>query len=39
MEEIEVTDGVTSLVFRKNKEVPDDGVINIVGEELPLQAI
>jgi hypothetical protein len=40
MEEVGLTDGVTSLVFRKNKEVPDDGVINInVVEEQPLQAI
>ena len=39
MEEVGATDGVTSLVFRKSKEVPDDGVINIVVQELPLPAI
>jgi predicted enzyme involved in methoxymalonyl-ACP biosynthesis len=30
MEEIEIRDGVSSLVFRKDKRVPDDGVINVV---------
>lgn len=30
MEEVGVSDGVTSLVFCKDKEVPDDGVIRIV---------
>jgi FkbH-like protein len=40
MEEVGLTDGVTSLVFPKNKEVPEDGVITInVVEERPLQAV
>ena len=30
MEELETVDGVTSLVFRNEKEVPDDAVISIV---------
>jgi len=38
MEEVEVSAGVTSLVFRRNKEVPDDGVIKIVASEVPLSA-
>lgn len=33
MEQVEVSDGVISLVFRRNKEIPDDGVIQIVAEE------
>ena len=36
MEEVEVVDGVTSLIFRRNKEVPDDAVIRIVAQEAPL---
>jgi len=39
MEEVGVSDGVTSLVFRKDKEVPDDGVIRIVVQEDPVPAI
>jgi len=39
MEEVEVLDGVTSLVFRRNKEVPDDEVIKIVASEVPLPAV
>lgn len=29
MEELETIDGVTSLIFRKDKEIPDDRVVNI----------
>jgi FkbH-like protein len=39
LEEIGVADGVTSLVFHRNKEVPDDGVIQIVVQEEPVAAI
>jgi FkbH-like protein len=39
MEEVEVLDGVTSLIFRRNKEVPDDAVIRIVAQEAPLPVI
>ena len=39
MEEIEESDGVTSLVFRRNKEVPDDRVIKIVVQGSPLPAL
>jgi FkbH-like protein len=38
MEEIEVRDGVTSLVFRRSKDVPDDGVVKVVLQEASLQA-
>jgi FkbH-like protein len=30
MEEVETVDGVTLMVFRGNKEIPDDGVITVV---------
>lgn len=33
MEEVETRDGVSSLVFRRGREVPDDGVIEIVAQE------
>ncbi len=33
MEEIEVNEGVSSLVFRKGREVPDDGVIEVIVQE------
>jgi FkbH-like protein len=36
MEEVGVSAGVTSLVFRKNREIPDDGVITIIAAEVPL---
>jgi FkbH-like protein len=36
MDEVEVSAGVTSLVFRKNKELRDDGVITIIAEAIPL---
>jgi FkbH-like protein len=39
MEEVGVSDGVTSLVFRKNKEIADDEVIRIVVREDPVPAI
>ncbi len=38
MEEVEVSSGITSLIFRRNKEVPNDGVIKIVASEVPLQS-
>jgi FkbH-like protein len=33
MEEMETKDGVLSLVFRKDREVPDDAVISVVVQE------
>ncbi len=39
VEEIEVSGGVTSLVFRRNKNLPDDGVIQIVVQEDPVAAV
>jgi hypothetical protein len=39
MEEIAVSDGVTSLIFPKNKEVAEDGVIRIVFQEEAVPAI
>lgn len=39
MEEVSVADGVTSLVFPKNKQVPNDGVIEIVAQETVAQKI
>ncbi len=39
MEEIETVDGVTSLLFRKDKEVPEDGVIRIVEQEDAVPAV
>jgi FkbH-like protein len=33
MEEVEMHDGVSSLLFRRDKEVPEDGVIRIVAQE------
>jgi FkbH-like protein len=39
MEEVAVTDGLTSLAFRKNQTVPDDRVIRIVLQEDPVVAI
>ena len=39
MEELGVSNGVTSLVFRRTSEIPDDGVIKIDGLEEPLPAI
>jgi FkbH-like protein len=38
LEEIGAADGVTSLVFDRSKDVPDDGVIGIVAQEASLQA-
>ena len=32
-EEVDISDGVTSLVFRKDQEVPDDGIIKIVVQK------
>jgi FkbH-like protein len=39
MEEVDTSDGVTSLVFRKNRGIPDDGVIQIVVQEDPVAAV
>jgi FkbH-like protein len=39
MEEIEVSGGVTSLVFRRDKAVLDDGVIKIVVSEAQLPVV
>ncbi len=39
MQEIGTSDGVTRLMFPKNKEVPDDGVIRIVFQEEAVPAI
>lgn len=33
MQEVAVRDGVTTLVFSKDKEVPDDGIVRIVVQE------
>jgi len=33
MEEVGASDGFTSLVFRKNRDIPDDGVIHIMAQE------
>ncbi len=33
MEETETRDGVTSLVFRSGRDVPEDGVIEVVVQE------
>ena len=33
MEEVETRDGVTSLVFRSGRDVPEDGVIEVVVQE------
>jgi FkbH-like protein len=38
MEEVEVSAGIRSLIFPRNKEVPDDRVIKIVASEVPLQS-
>jgi FkbH-like protein len=39
MEEVEARDGVSSLLFRRGKEVPNDGVIRIVVEEAASRVI
>ena len=39
MEDLGISDGVTSLVFRRNKEVPDDGIIKVIVQEDALPAI
>jgi len=39
MEEIGIVESVTSLVFRKDKEVPEDGVIRIVEQEDAVPAV
>lgn len=39
MEEVQVSGGVTSLVFRSDREVPNDGVIVVVEEEALMGAV
>jgi FkbH-like protein len=39
MEELETVDGVTSLVFRKEKQVPDDGVVTILEDGVLLEVV
>jgi FkbH-like protein len=39
MAEVEVSNGVTSLVFRKNDTIKNDGVIRVLAESEPLPAI
>jgi FkbH-like protein len=39
MEEVEESDGVRSLVFRRNKELTDDGIIRVVAQETSLHSI
>jgi FkbH-like protein len=34
MEDVGTSEGVTSLVFRRNKEVPDDGIITVVAQDV-----
>jgi predicted enzyme involved in methoxymalonyl-ACP biosynthesis len=38
MEEVETRDGVSSLRFRKDRELPDDGVIDVVVQDAVLAA-
>jgi FkbH-like protein len=38
MKETEIKDGVTHLVFSRNQEVPDDGIINITTQETAVSA-
>jgi FkbH-like protein len=39
MEEIETVDGITSLVFRRDREIPDDGDIEILGDSVLVAAV
>ena len=39
MEEVDASDGVTSLVFRKNRDIPEDRVIHIVVQDDPVAAV
>jgi hypothetical protein len=39
LEEVEVSNEVTSLVFRKERTINDDGVIRVLAESEPLPAI
>jgi predicted enzyme involved in methoxymalonyl-ACP biosynthesis len=39
MEEVEESDGVKSLVFRRNKQLTDDGIIKVVAQETSLHSI
>jgi FkbH-like protein len=39
MQEIEVSDGVTSLVFPHDKEVPDDRIIKIIAQENSISVV
>jgi FkbH-like protein len=36
MQEVDVRDGVTELVFSKDRKVPDDGIVRIIGPEIHL---
>jgi FkbH-like protein len=38
MKETEIKDGVTHLVFSRNQEVPDDGIINVTTQETAVSA-
>jgi FkbH-like protein len=38
MKEVEIQDGVTHLVFSRNQEVPDDGIINVTTQEITVSA-
>jgi FkbH-like protein len=38
MKEIEIQDGVIDLVFSRNQEVPDDGIINVTAQEITVSA-
>lgn len=39
MEELETLNGVTSLVFRKDKQIPDDKVVTIVEDNALVEAV
>jgi hypothetical protein len=39
MQELEVRDGVTSLIFSKDQQIPEDGIIHIVQDNVhPVQS-
>jgi FkbH-like protein len=39
MEEVEESEGVKSLVFRRNKQLVDDGIVRVVAQETSLRSI
>jgi hypothetical protein len=39
MEEMDTTNGVTSLVFRKDRKVPEDGLIRIAAQQEPVSMV